>query len=341
MYSRWVNMAVVLLWLATMCWLVTSKVIPPVMVGHPPSHQEVLGARQSEEPVGWRLAMDGRPVGWAMTMTTPQPDGQAEISSRVHFDELPLEQLTPSWLRSLLQWVDEPSRQQAMDAQSVLHLDSLGRLTRFESTVSVGDLDELVCLKGELVGSQVLLSVRSGEFVYRSEVYLPGGTLVGDALQPQTRLPGLRRGQVWTVPVFSPLRPPNNPLEILHAEVEGVELLPWEGRMERVWLVVYRSDPGGSLASEREARGRLWVRRDGTVLQQEVAIFGSALTFSRIPADKIGVLESTIAAEDVSHSAAEAVSVEGRPLDEPTSPLKSHFFPAERNPSSTDHDPVR
>ncbi len=341
MYSRWFNMAVVFLWLATMGWLVKSKVLPPLLVGEPPSYQTIVDAGRPEPPAAWRLAINDRPVGWALTTITAQPSGITEIGSHVRFDELPLEQLTPAWLRAMVRWVEEPALRQTMDAKSVLFLDPLGRLTRFESTIGVGAAKDLIRLTGEIVGSQALVSVRSGEFVYRSEVYLPSGALLSDALQPQTRLPGLRQGQAWTVPVYSPLRPPNAPVEILHAEVEGYELFSWEDRMERVWLVVYKSDPGAGSSSRREARGRLWVRRDGTVLRQEASIFGTKLTFSRVAEDEAAVLLQFAGEETVPQTRPEPVYVEELQFDWPVFPFADDALPPESIPSPTDDDPIR
>ena len=220
-------------------------------------------------------------------------------------------------------------------------MDPLGRLTRFESTIGVGAAKELIRLTGEIVGNQALVSVRSGDFVYRSEVYLPSGALLSDALQPQTRLPGLRQGQAWTVPVYSPLRPPNAPVEILHAEVEGSELFSWEDRMERVWLVVYKSDPGAGSSSRREARGRLWVRRDGTVLRQEASIFGTKLTFSRVADDEADGLLQLAGEETVPETQAEPRYVEELKFEWPVFPFKDGASPPESIPLPTDDDPIR
>ncbi len=336
MYSRWFNLVVVLLWLTTMGWLVQTKVLPPLLVGEPPSYQTILDPRHPQPPVGWRLDMNDRPVGWALTTIDFQPDGIMEIGSHVHFDELPLDEMTPVWLRSLLRWMDEPLLRQTMDARSALLLDPLGRLTRFESTVDIGPAKDLISLTGEVVGSQVLLSVRSGEFLYRSEAPLPSEALVGDALQPQARLPGLRQGQSWTVPVYSPLRPPNRPLEMLYAEVEGDDLLAWEGGMERVWLVVYRSDPAASPAGRRETRGRLWVRRDGTVLKQEVSLFGSRLTFSRLPEHEVPALQEAAGAKRSPQPRQPPSRVEHWPLDWPALPLNLNSSSAAPRPPASE-----
>ncbi len=341
MYSRWVNMAVLLLWLSTMGWLVTSKVLPPLLVGEPPSFKTIVEAGQSELPVGWQLAMQDRPVGWALTTITAQPDGLTEIASHVHFDELPLAQLAPAWLRSLLRLVDQSSLRQPMDARSVLFLDPLGRLTRFESTIGMETADDLITLKGEIVGSQILLTVRSGDFLYRSEAHLPSGALLSDSLQPHTKLPGLRQGQVWTVPVYSPLRPPNSPLEILQAEVEGKDLLLWEERVEPVWLVVYKNDPGSSLLKRQETRGRLWVRRDGTVLRHEVGILGAKLTFSRLTDHEALSLKQLADTASIPKPRPEPTHVEHWPLHWPAFPFGTSEGSADSLLPPDSHDPLR
>ncbi len=321
MYSRWVNWAIVLLWLAAMGWLLECKVLPTFEVGDPPDRQEIVDTLQSEPPVGWTLAMNGRNVGWALTMGSRQPEGLIKVDSHVHFDEVPLGQLAPGWLQALLQSVDEPSLEHAMDARSILYFNTIGHLTRFESTVGMDVADDVICLTGEVVGRQVLLTVRAGEFAYRSEAYLPNGAVLGDALQPQTRLPGLRLGQTWTVPVYSPLRPPNSPMEILHAEVESEDILPWNGRMERVWLVVYKGDPGASLLNRQEARGKLWVRWEGDVLRQEVGIFGSKLSFTRLPVHEAVALRQTAESRNIPKAVDAPSHDEVWPLDLPWTPF--------------------
>jgi len=96
----------------------------------------------------------------------------------------------------------------------------------------------------------------------------------------------LRRGQRWTVELYSPLRPPNDPVEIRIAEVERREPIVWADRTINTWLVVYRDDPGTSLGDQTDPRAWIWVRPDGTVLQQRVRVFGSAITFVRLPPEE-------------------------------------------------------
>lgn len=282
MYSRWFNILVLMLWLSTMGWLVHEKVLPPLRVGEPPDYRTIVAARDNA-PVGWRLSVDGQSVGWALSTTERQPNGLTEIRNLVHFDRVPLQQLTPGWIKALVRLGDDPAFEQPMEAESVLWIDPLGRLSRFDSKVRLnGDPQEFIRLKGVIEGKQAEVSLNSGSFVYTTEVSVPRDALMSDVFSPQTKLPHLRQGQSWSAPAFSPLRPPNSPMEILHATVEGLEPVSYDNRLEQVWLVVYRADSGAELGTEDNARGRMWVRRDGTVIRQEMALFESKLGFTRL-----------------------------------------------------------
>ena len=290
MYGRWFNFAVVVLWLVTMTWLVKAKVLPTLLIGDPPDHRKILEARQNEPPVGWQLRWNDRSVGWAMSATRALPEGDTRIVSRVHFDELPLGEMTPGWLRAFSRLLEKPSAKLETDARSVLTTDTQGRLARIESSIDFQPLREVISVTGVVEGSEMTVTVRSRDFSYKTDIAIDPKTLEGDSLSPRTQLPGLHEGQTWTVEVCSPLRYPNRPLEILQAKVERLEQLHWNGRAVRVWLVEYHDNPGYRLSSAKKPRGRLWVQLDGTVLKQEKAMFNSTMTFIRMLPDEAAAL---------------------------------------------------
>ena len=123
--------------------------------------------------------------------------------------------------------------------------------------------------------------MQSGDLPYKLERHLPPNSLMSDELSPHVRMPGLRTGQSWTVPLYSPFRSPSSPIEILQAVVEREDNLTWGGRTQSCHVIVYRGDSGSGQAGN-EIRGRVWVDRQGIVLRQEIAIFRSHLHFIRL-----------------------------------------------------------
>lgn len=290
MESRWFNTAVVLIWMCTTSWLVVAKVLPPLRRGQPPNYRSMY-SRDSDDPkeetVGWDLTLNGKPLGWAISrLKTPNVTSRSgkmtEVESRIHFDRVPLAELSPSWMRIMLRTTADPIDDMQMDVFSTLTIDTLGHLEGFRSRLNVAGTRDAISIVGKVHATLLKIEVKSGEFVYPFETYLPSDALVSDELSPQSRLLGLRLGQEWTVPVFSALRPPNNPVDILQAKVESQELLIWEDEAVPVFQVVYRPDSGSALSSTVQARAKLWVREDGMVLKQEVSVIGSPLEFSRM-----------------------------------------------------------
>jgi hypothetical protein len=160
----------------------------------------------------------------------------------------------------------------------------LGRLSRFESAVAFQSQEPFVKVRGTIDGAKMSLWIRVGDIKpYETDVTVPRDAMLGDTLSPQSRLPGLREGQTWTVESYGPFRPPTSPKEILSATVESRLPLVWNGELVDAFLVVYRSDPGAAIGSAGATRGKLWVRGDGTVLKQQVFVLRSALTFVRLP----------------------------------------------------------
>jgi hypothetical protein len=298
MNSRWFNTVVVMLWLATMGWLVEEKVLPPLLFGEPPSYRSIVEAQQNAPPVGWRVSLNGHPLGWALTDTQLQSTGLTEIRGRVHFTALPLAEMMPSWLRSLAGLNERSIGPLQMDARSLLAIDPLGHLVRFDSTARVDPLNEVISVQGIVEGRRLQLLVRAGNEPLSSEAYLPSDALLCDALSPQMQLPGLRAGQTWTVPVYNPLWLTKTPLEIIRATVEGTEPILWNGAIEDAWLVMYRNDSGSGAGNNQSPRGALcgtlWVRRNGTVLKQQVVLLGATVTFVRLPDEKAAALVKAV-----------------------------------------------
>lgn len=289
-HSRWYQLTVVALWLSSMTWLAYRKVLPPMLVGEPPSAPEILAAQREEPAVGWSISWKERRLGWAVSQTRPLPQGLTEVRSRVHFDKFPLREMLPPGLRGLLPPQDPLAELPPGEATSELVFDPLGRLSRFVSAIGFDPRQDLLKFEGAIDGPNMSLRVRYGESApEEAKMRVPRNIMLRDALSPQSRLPGLREGQTWTVESYSPLKRHDSPTEILEARVESRTRMTWNGQAEWTWLVVYRKDPG-AVQSGDGPRGRLWVREDGTVLKQEVTMLGATLTLVRLPDDKAAAL---------------------------------------------------
>ena len=264
-----------------MSWLVLDKIVPLLTQGDPPSYQKIIAQQRDQPPapVRWRLFWGERPIGTAESVTLPRPERMTDIESRVDISGLPLAQIAPAWMAPILDAMEAGEATLELEAQSVFSVDPLGRLAGFQSSLGVQGALEKITMHGVVDGGRLRVTVRSGAYVRTTESYLPADALVGDALSPRERLPDLRIGQTWTVPVYSPFRPPNNPMEILKATVERDELVVHEGRAVSARLVVYRADT--AQGSRSGVRGRVWVRGDGVVLKQELMVLNSRLVFVR------------------------------------------------------------
>jgi hypothetical protein len=299
MSSRWYTLAVVVLWLATMTWLVAKKIVPRMMVGEPPSYQTVLTgtAGAADPPIGWRMSWNGQPLGWAVSTVTRLPSQMTEIRSRLCFDHVSLDELLAAWSRLLGSLRGLPSIRLRVEAESVVTLDPLGRLVEFDSALRAMPGQSLVRLRAAVEGNELAVSLRLPEGAGDvNDLKIPWSDgMLNDNLSPQTRLPELRAGQHWTVPSYSPLHTinPRHPIEILLARVEQSKTaIVWNGRTEETWVVVYRVDAS---ESAKNVRSRLWVRPDGTVLRQQLYALGGSLTFNRMSdEDASRLLESLV-----------------------------------------------
>lgn len=269
-------------WFVTTGWLLVAKILPSFQPGSPPGQQALYTAGGRLLPVGWAVLWNERPVGWALTIPERKDDGRLLVDSHLHFEQLPVGDVLPTWAGLLLKRVLRDGVAAALDARGRLSIDPDGRLREFTSTVSLPGASETVVLDGTMNAGRVDVTIRAGEMKYEATRHLPDNVMLGDELSPQATLPGLVEGRRWTVPMYSPLRPGASPIEILHAAVGVEEAMYWDDRMVRVLPVAYRQDP----SSPAEPRCQLWVERSGKVLKQDTLLLGARMTFIRLTDDE-------------------------------------------------------
>jgi hypothetical protein len=266
-------------WLVTTGWLFAAKILPAWRPGSPPGHQALYASGSRLVPVAWSVLCNDRPIGWALTRATRTEHRGLFVDSRLHFDRLPWDDMLPGWAAMMVQRIVPAQSADAFDARGRLSIDEGGNLRSFSSVVNLPGTNEPLVLTGTVQEGLITINLVAGEARYETTRHLPTTAMIGDELSPQATLPDLYEGRRWTVPVYSPLRPGQPPLKILHAEVNGEETIFWEDSLVRTHVVFYREDP----SNNREPRCRLWVDRTGRVLRQEAALLGARVAFVRRP----------------------------------------------------------
>ncbi len=280
MGSRWYILMVTTLWLASMAWLLLTKVVPPLRTGEPPEFEATLPREAQDETVAWRLFWNDQRVGTAIHHQETA-EGATKLHSRVQLADFPYQKLLPAWIRQRT-LVDEMGNTLDLELENEATLQPDGELLGFQSAVNLPGMRDLIKLRGEKSGRSLAVTAQSGDFEYRTQFFLPSKTLVANDFSPWTTIRGLHEGQRWTMPVYSPLRPPHSPLEMIEAVVARQEMVVWEGRAVSTWVVIYRNDSGRSLQIADTPRAKLWVKLDGTVIKSEMDLLGSRLVFLRV-----------------------------------------------------------
>lgn len=265
---------VVLLWAASMSWLVGAKMLPKFFRGQAPR----AGSTQFGEPVGWRIEMLGRPCGVAVSSAAEGVGGAREVHSRVKLDRLPLAQKAPQWMLSLLKNLGDIR----LDLRNRATFDSLGGLAMFKTRVQVNGVDSIVRMSGVVHDGKLRLKMQTGDFTRRSEHPWREESMLGGQLSPEAKLINIYVGRKWRDEVYSPFGAPGAPAELVEAQVDAEDTLLYGGELTRVHRIVYRSLSAAGVSARDRLRAIVWVREDGRVLRQDSYFMNVRLRFCRL-----------------------------------------------------------
>jgi hypothetical protein len=251
---------VVLLWTTTMSWLVVDKILPPFFQGEPP-----VAGTMRDEPICWDISFRDHPIGFAVSQVVPGALSTTELHSRVILDDVPLQEMAPQWMSSLVGGLGHVR----LDTRTSLMLDSLGNFSSFTTKVRMNELPSVVKVSGHVQGSDLLLRFQSGEMKHESHYPIPSSSLLSTELIPEPKLLQIYVGRKWQKEVFSPFRAPNDAMEYIQAEVVNVK------RIE------YRTLMAAGVSTDDRLRAVLWVADDGVVLRQDLHMMNVTLRFER------------------------------------------------------------
>jgi len=274
MANRIFVLAVVVLWLCSMSWLITARILPSFLEGEPP----IAEAYETGQAVAWRVDWEGRPVGHAASVRLSGVGGATDLHNRVVLKDIPLMDLAPTWMRSAIGDLGDIT----FDARTRIEFDALGSFSAFESRISVNDLPSVLNISGRVENSFLELHVRSGDISYNTPIYLPDSKALNEVLFPDSKLPQMYVGRSWREEIYSPFHSPGNPVELVQAEVVSTEGIQYGDELRRALRIEYRTMAGSGVPQEARLQAESWVEPSGNVLRRDVYLGGSKLRFTRL-----------------------------------------------------------
>jgi hypothetical protein len=274
MSNRLFTGGVVLLWLVSMAWLVSARILPPFFLGEPP----LSGVVRQDEPVGWSIRVDGKTVGLAALQAVDGGNGTKEVHSWLKLDRVPRPKVAPAWLSPVL----EPLRSLSIEMRTRTSFDPLGDLSTFHTSIKLRDIDLPISIDGRVRGDKVMLTLRAGELKRSITHPWPANGRLANELTPESRLVRVYPGQRWRKEVVSPFSGPGKSLELIEAYVVGEQRITYDRAQVWTKLIEYRSVPPTGGSAESRLRGSLYVADDGRVLKQQAVFLGSELEFERM-----------------------------------------------------------
>jgi hypothetical protein len=168
-----------------------------------------------------------------------------------------------------------------LDTRTSLVLDSLGKLSSFDTRVWLNDLPLVMKVLGRIDGAELLLKLQTGEVTHESRYPVPVRALLASELIPEPKLLQVYVGRKWQQDVYSPFRPPSSSMEIMQAEVVEEAWIEHRGERIRARKIEYRTLPPAGVASSATLRAVVWVDAEGTVLRQDMHLMDARLRFER------------------------------------------------------------
>ena len=251
------NALIIAFWLATMSWLVVAKVLPPLLNGRAAqladdclcrgkSRQDDNGGR-----VGYLRSISERSAPRNSSLH-PMQDDVKELRSEVHFSGTAAGEHQPLAAGSLCA---DARRSAAQCRRSGPRRHS--KSIRWDGCWDSNRPWNWICCPSRFTcratstRTQLRLTLRSGDFVYRTESFLPHDSLLTDALVAAIALPGLKVGSNLARPLVQSVSP-------AHASTgsarggrrrRGTAVLA-RPSSSKPWSCVYYNEQGGRLGGD-------------------------------------------------------------------------------------------
>lgn len=280
-------------WVASMGWLVKTKVIPLMVVRSAPI-RHTLPDKESGDVLeeSWVIQWQDRTIGNVQTRAF-RDASHGQIDSLVSLDDAPADDMLREFFgpaNHLIKLAVRDFRTNSLSLRitSTMMLDYAGQLESFSSRVHLGGVGNLFQIQGNATGHALSIDVNAvGEFwpstfpkkLLTREFELPSESFVADAFAPPSQLKDLRVGSTWQHHTYRALSP-NQPLQRVQASVNSIENIGWQGNSVPTFVVSLRNVDNDLSVSDEEI-GKMWVRADGIVLRQTLRFGNLEIRFVR------------------------------------------------------------
>ena len=277
MPSRIIIAGIAAFWLGSMSLLVHREVLPRWRTESAPAYAIEITDEVGSPSAEWQMFDKDKLIGRGVSKIRRTADRNFEMSQVFTFTDLEINVVIAKMAVKRL--------------ESVYRVTPKGDLLGLEVKGKAGlkDAKGLIEFDAEMTGDAVDGWLTPKLKLLGSPVELPGfGKIAvgehGSILNPMHlvhRLPGLREGQHWRVPLLDPLKMfgqalPGSSLPFLDAEVVAAEMT-WNERAVDCLKIIYR-EPG------KDVVAATWVRRsDGLVLAQDAKQSGYDISIRRVP----------------------------------------------------------
>ena len=278
MPSRIIIAGIFVFWLASVGLLFYREVLPRWRTESAPAYAIEITDEVGSPTAEWQMFDKDKLIGRGNSKIRRTADRNFEMSQTFTFTDLEINVVLAKMAVKRL--------------ESVYRVTPKGDLLGLEvkSKAGLKDAKGLIEFEAELTGDVVDGWLTPKLKLFGSPVELPGfGKIAigehGSILNPMHlvhRLPGLREGQHWRVPLLDPFKmfKANDligpALPFLDAEVVAAETT-WNDRVVDCLKIIYR-EPG------KDVVAATWVRRsDGLVLAQDARQSGYDISIRRVP----------------------------------------------------------
>jgi hypothetical protein len=291
MLRRFYVTVLLVAWTVSAGWLVTRKILPPLLPGARPEVVSDLQQAERGEPVleDWFVEQGTERIGESHSYWSQEPDGTVAARTRTTFRDFPLRTVLESFAGPFGSMLPPSLFDQRINFEILSRgfyvEDRLERLTllvihdrdqelaRFEMTRVEGVEYELVATTRAMTGG------RPTE-ILRRPLSLGESADARGPFSAGPRMLDLRVGQTWTESVAKPFT--SGESEVLHVYVAKQELLSWHGVPMRTNVVEYRRNTGVGDAA-RKPDATVWVDESGETLQQDLRLGSTVFRMVRMP----------------------------------------------------------